>query len=269
MNKTIGILGCGWLGLPLATELVHTHYQVVGSTTTQEKLKQLKKIGITPFLIQLSETGIEGDIQGFLKDVDVLLINVPPRLRSTPKEDYVKKISHLHKALIAAKIKMVIFISSTSVYGDHQGRVTEATLAEPSSESGKQLLAAEDLLRNDRNLNVTIIRFGGLIGPNRHPANFVAGKTGLSNGMAPVNLIHLDDCVGIIRTVIANNPTNLLINGVYPLHPSKQEYYTEEATKKGIVPPSYLPSSNDKNHKIIENTPEIVKIYQYHTSIIS
>ena len=44
-NK-IGIIGCGWLGLPLAKEFVSNNYKVKGSTTTKEKLEILENEGI-------------------------------------------------------------------------------------------------------------------------------------------------------------------------------------------------------------------------------
>ena len=269
MNSNIGILGCGWLGLPLASTMVKNKYSVHGSTTSQDKIEALKEKGITPYLIKLSENGITGDIDGFLTDIDILIINIPPRLRRDPKENYVKRITHLHKALIVTKIRTIIFISSTSVYGDLQGTVTEDTQPQPNTESGRQLFETEAIFKENKDLNTTIIRFGGLIGPNRHPAKFLSGKKDLTNGMDPVNLIHLNDCIGLIRTVIEKKHSNILINGVYPLHPTKEEYYTSEARKIDVVPPTFLPSNHLKSSKIIENSPKTVKIYQYHTSIIS
>ena len=38
----ISIMGCGWLGLPLAAQLVKAGYNVKGSTTTPEKLEVLQ-----------------------------------------------------------------------------------------------------------------------------------------------------------------------------------------------------------------------------------
>ena len=40
-KETITILGCGWLGLPLAQTLVKEGYSVKGSTTTEDKLEVL------------------------------------------------------------------------------------------------------------------------------------------------------------------------------------------------------------------------------------
>ena len=66
MNSNIGILGCGWLGLPLASTMVKNKYSVHGSTTSQDKIEALKEKGITPYLIKLSENGITYEITGFL-----------------------------------------------------------------------------------------------------------------------------------------------------------------------------------------------------------
>ena len=42
MNQRISILGCGWLGLPLAVELISKGYKVNGSTTSMTKVRELE-----------------------------------------------------------------------------------------------------------------------------------------------------------------------------------------------------------------------------------
>lgn len=268
MNKKIGVIGCGWLGLPLAISFVKKGYTVHGTTTSEEKIIPLTKDGITPFLISLSENAIKGDISGFLKDLGVLVVNVPPRLRGKgAKESYVKKMHLLHQEINNAKIDKIIFVSSTSVYGTIEGDVSEKTTPKPVTESGRQLLAAEELFKNDTKLQTTIIRFGGLIGPERHPVTMLSGRQGLSNGKAPVNLIHLNDCINIIQTTIFNNWWNIIFNGVYPYHPSKEKYYTKKALELRIQAPDYK-SDNSKKGKIVHSETLInVKNYQFITTI--
>jgi 3-hydroxyisobutyrate dehydrogenase-like beta-hydroxyacid dehydrogenase len=53
MGIKISILGCGWLGLPLAKSLLAKSYEVKGSTTSENKLEVLINAGILPFQIQL------------------------------------------------------------------------------------------------------------------------------------------------------------------------------------------------------------------------
>lgn len=269
MNNRIGILGCGWLGFPLAKALIKDHYIVKGTTSTPQKMDVLLEAGIDPFLISLGENGITGDLEDFVKDLNTLIINIPPNLRGSKRESYIHKIQHLGRAIRNTSLKNCIFISSTSVYGDISGAATELTLPRPNSESGQQLLAAEGIIKQMAGLDTTIIRFGGLIGPDRHPINQLAGRKDLLNGNERINLIHLDDCIGLIKTILLENHWNRTINGVYPHHPTKKEYYTSEALKKGLFPPSYSPSPAEKEHKTIENSPLTVKIYQYKTTIIS
>lgn len=240
-----------------------------GTTTTPQKMEMLLEMGIDPFQISLTENGIFGDLDGFVRDLNTLIINIPPNLRGIQKESYTSKIQHLGHAIQNSSLKNLIFISSTSVYGDVPGTVTENTPPKPNTESGKQLLAAEGLIRDLTDLNTAIIRFGGLIGPNRHPITHLAGRKDLPNGDERINLIHLDDCIGLIKTILTTNRWNITINGVYPYHPTKKEYYTSEALKKGLFPPSYSSNPTEKEHKTIENALHIVKIYRYKTTIIS
>ena len=76
----IGIIGCGWLGLPLAKLFLKNDFLVKGSTTSKEKIKNLKSHNIEPHLIEIKDTEIFGDVQSFLKDLDVLIINIPPHI---------------------------------------------------------------------------------------------------------------------------------------------------------------------------------------------
>lgn len=252
MSNTIAIIGCGWLGLPLAKELIKEQYTIKGSTTSVEKISLLDKEGIEPYFIKLNENGIEGAIHNFLKDTDTLIINVPPRLRGAYKENYIVKMHLLYAEIKKTSIKNIVFISSTSVYGDIDGEVTEQTTPEPTTESGKQLLISEAIFE-DSDLNVSIIRFGGLISEDRHPVTMLSKKDNLSNGNMPINLIHRNDCIRIIKSTIKNNWWDLIINGVYPYHPKKQEYYKIEALNRGLKVPDYKPNSPEKGKIIISD----------------
>lgn len=262
-------MGCGWLGTPLAESLLQKGHKIHGSTTSGEKCALLEQKGIQGFLIRLSENRIEGDISGFLTNVDVLIINIPPKLRGTARENYVQKIQLLHNAIKASKTRKVIFVSSTSIYGDVNGEVTEDTVPQPNTESGRQLLAAENLLTNDKALQTTIVRFGGLIGVDRHPINMLAGRQGLSNGEAYVNLIHQKDCIRILEHIIDQDWWNEVFNGVYPYHPTKKEYYTSEALNKGLQSPEYEVNNTVKGKKVLPFRLISVKKFSFETSIVS
>jgi len=253
LKNTIGIMGCGWLGLPLAKSFIQAGYNVHGSTTNKDKLDTLEKEGIKPFMVILSEESVTGSITEFLNKLDILIINVPPRLRGNNNENYVLKMNLLHYEIGKSSVKKIVFVSSTSVYGAAKGEVTEDTLPIPVTESGRQLVEAENIFQNDKSLQTTILRFGGLIGPNRHPVTMLSGKKGLTNGNDPVNLIHLNDCIHLIKTVLENNWWDQIFNGVYPDHPLKRDYYCQMADKNKLPKPQYLNPESLKSGKIIHS----------------
>lgn len=137
----------------------------------------------------------------------------------------------------------------------------------PVTESGKQLVEAENIFLNDKSLQTTILRFGGLIGPNRHPITMLSGKKGLSNGNEPVNLIHLNDCIHLIKTVLENNWWNQIFNGVYPDHPLKSDYYSHMADKNMLPRPQYLQHKSIKSRKIILSRNFLNKDVPFYTGI--
>jgi nucleoside-diphosphate-sugar epimerase len=260
-------MGCGWLGLPLAKSLIQAGYHVHGSTTNKDKLDTLEQEKIKPFMVILGEESVTGSITEFLDRLDVLIINIPPKLRGNNNESYVLKMKFLHNQIGKSSIKKILFVSSTSVYGAAEGEVTEDTPPMPVTESGRQLLEAEKIFQNDKSLQTAIIRFGGLIGPDRHPVTMLSGKEGLTNGNDPVNLIHLYDCIHLIKTVIENNWWNQIFNGVYPDHPLKRDYYSHIADKNSLSRPQYLPSEFNKIGKIIISRNFLNKNVHFYTDI--
>ncbi len=268
MNKSIGVLGSGWLGTPLAETFAQEGYTVKGSTTTKEKFDLLSKKGASPYLILLEENRIEGNIEEFLDELEVIIINVPPGLRSNPTSSYPKKMKLLLDYIKKSKVLHVLFVSSTSVYGNLEGEITEDTPPAPSTNSGKQLLETEELFLKETNFSTSIVRFGGLISEDRHPIFRLSGKE-LTNGEELVNLIHRKDCIHMIKTIIENGYWNEVFNGVYPYHPTKSEYYTSEAKKRGIPPPNYKHLSENISKKKVIFRNFYVKNHDLTTSISS
>lgn len=240
MNKTIGVLGCGWLGLPLARELQASGNRVRGSSTSPGKLAGITAQGIEAFLLELGPQGFRGPITEFLQGLDVLVFNIPPGLRRTPGADYVGQIGQLMQAVRQVALPRLIYVSSTSVYGRFQGLVDETVLPEPDTESGRQLLEAEALVWQDHIRRSTlIIRLGGLLGPDRHPAAMLSGRTGLTGGTDPVNLIRQHEALHILRLALERSDWEGVVNAVHPEHPSKAAFYGREARRLGLEPPSY------------------------------
>ncbi len=247
-KKTISILGCGWLGLPLGKHLVNNGYSVRGSTTTKDKLRLLIESGIEPYLIDLNN--FDGNASGDFFKTEILLINIPPG-KTAVDCSYVEQIKKLESYFAGGKVKKILFVSSTSVYGNANREIDEENELTPETSAGKVLAAVEKYLVGQPNIKATILRFGGLIGPNRNPAKYFAGKKNIPEGAVPVNLIHLDDCIGIVSEIIISDSWNQVFNACAEMHPTRAEYYKKACVRLGLPEPSFINERN--NFKIISS----------------
>jgi len=262
----ISVLGCGWLGLPLAKKLLAEGHTVKGSTTNRDKMASLTAEGIIPFRIQIFEEGVQGDLTSFLSDAEILIIDIPPGTRQDPETNFVGKTGRLKEFIERSPVKHVLFVSSTSVYEDTEAipEYTEDDPANGTSPNSLQLRGAETLLKKCENCTVSIVRFGGLIGPGRHPVKYLAGRKNIANPGAPVNLIHQEDCIGIILAIIEKNAWGDVFNAVNPEHPSKEEYYRRMAADRNLAIPEFDTQQVSKG-KIIRSVKveeELGYIYQ-------
>jgi nucleoside-diphosphate-sugar epimerase len=258
--NSISVLGCGWLGLPLAEQLIGQNFLVKGSVTRPEKLPLLHQKKIIPYCIQLTDASIAGDQQEEFFNSDLLIVNFPPGRKPDVINHHTAQIRQLIKAVNQSSIRQVIFISSSAVYPDLNREVFETEKNQPSKDSGKALLEGEQMLRSQEKFSTTIIRFGGLIGPERHPGKFLAGKKNVANGGAPVNIIHRDDCIALIAELIQQQAWGEIFNACANIHPSRKEFYTIAAEQLGLEIPSF--SGDAVEFKII-NSDKIKKRLGY------
>lgn len=245
--KKVSVLGCGWFGFAFAKALVAQGYSVNGSTTTETKLTTLTDAQIEPYLVNFTTAKVEADPSFF--ECDALFICIPPKRNSAELQDYPAKV----KSIIAAakgKAAQIVLISSTSVFADDNQLVNEESTTCPDTDSGRVVVAAEEILKAETH-NFTIIRFAGLIGPERNPGRFFAGKTGVPNGLAPVNLIHQTDAVGIAIRLLEKQAFGRIYHACSPLHPAKMDFYMEAAKTSGLALPEFI--AEKKNWKIVES----------------
>jgi len=242
-GKTISILGCGWLGLPLGEHLARLGYPVKGSTTSVEKYEALRSKGIEPFQLTVTDEQVVADRLAEFLDADVLIVNFPPKRRDDIETYYPAQFERLLPALSASRVRHLLFVSSTSVYPDLNREVVEEETVLPDKASGKALLRAENLLLSQPGFSTTVVRFSGLIGYDRMPGRFLAGKTNVENGDAPINVIHRDDCIAILTQLIGQEVWGEVFNASADVHPTRKEFYTLAATAIGLKAPDFLPQA--------------------------
>ncbi len=243
-NKSISIVGCGWLGLPLATYLAKNGWRVNGSTTTEDKLPTLSDRGIQPFL--LSASNQFDDIEA-LFDVDVLFLNIPPR---NDRTNHLEQMQALQQQAKGGAIKWVILVSSTGIYPNANREVSE-TDADPNAKSrgGVNFWEVEQIWRQHPSWQSTILRFGGLYGPGRDPNRFLQDKTAIPGGLNPVNMIHLEDCIGVVASLLRNGPIDDTYNVCSPKKLTRKAFYERAAQSRHLPPPSFI--ENKTNWKLV------------------
>lgn len=252
--KTISILGCGWLGLPVAERLVQRGYRVKGSTTSPDKIPRLADAGIEPYLLKLDPWSHGEQVGDFFR-ADTVFFNIPPGRRRPDVEAFFSAvIDSLITELHYAPVDFVVFASSTSVYAPMNGTVYEIDAGKPRpwSLSGRALLDAESRLMADSHFDTTVLRFAGLYGYDRKPGRFLAGKKTVENGAAPVNLVHRDDAVAVVEAIVERDVRGEILNVCADEHPTRAAFYTRAAQWLGLDPPVFADES-DASFKIVSN----------------
>ncbi|HVW95164.1 MAG TPA: NAD(P)H-binding protein [Mucilaginibacter sp.] len=233
----VSILGYGWYGEALAQTLLQNGYQVKVSVTSASKAEKFATPDLIVYIANFKADGEHYDPVFF--DCDVIVVGIPPKSRHGEGADYLPKIKRIIDAIIKYRVKKVIYISSTAVYGEGNRMVTEANIPDTETETGRILIEAENCFRNQLSFQTTIIRFGGLVGPGRHPGRFFSGKTDIPNGRAPVNLIHRDDCTGITHAVLVRDLFGRVLNAVCSHHPAKMDFYTRASASAKLPLPGF------------------------------
>ena len=241
MVTKIGVLGCGWLGLPLAKRLVTEGYRVKGSVTGEMKISKLAAGGITPFLIDLSAPDVF-ELQVFLEELDVLIVTVPPKFTSADF-DVISGFRWLVHHIELQRVSRVVYVSSISVYEDRPDFPVyleeEASVA--TSGKSEKLIQLENLFLKSTKFRTGVLRLGGLLGEDRHPIRYLSGRTNVPNPAAPVNLVHQRDCIEVILSLLEQDWFGGVLNVVSPEHPSKQDYYNSAAGKARLPRPRFSP----------------------------
>jgi nucleoside-diphosphate-sugar epimerase len=246
----ISIIGLGWIGLPTATILANTHH-VIGSTTSAEKATELTATGIHAIHFELIPFPKGKGFQQLFSS-EILVVNIPPKSRTSSGEYYLEQIRFLRSMVDQSAIKKVIFISSTSVY-------PKVARFEPYLESEKfdtkqagndVIYQSELLFSKERNYDLTILRFGGLIGEDRVPGKYVVGKEDVV-GHTRVNYIYRMDAVGVIAWIIEKSLWNQTYNGVAPVHSHRKEVFDKNVEKLGLEPPKSYQASQEGVDRII------------------
>jgi nucleoside-diphosphate-sugar epimerase len=266
MDKKIALLGCGWLGFPLALKLKSVGYTVLGTTTSQSKVELFERNSILPVVCAVGDS--ENGIQPLIDfQPSVLFITYPLGARRMQENEHLFHVEWIKSHLNLNSLQQVVLTSSTSVYPDGFGVMDETNTIRPEGK-GLMQLEFEEGLKEIFGDKLVILRLAGLIGEGRHPGKFLAGRKGLSNGDAPVNLVQLSDVLDFCEIVVSRNVLNTVYNVCNDEHPAKEVYYFNKALESNLEPPQFEKTFLNGNYKIISNKKGKKELFFFYKGLI-
>ncbi len=208
------IAGCGDVGSRLGILLAQRGWQVYG-------LRRRAELVPAPIIALGGDLAEPGGLEGLPEGLDSLVYIAAPMVRTldTYRSIYLDGPIHLLEALgdQVARLRRVIFVSSTSVYGDCGGHwADEKTPPRPQGFNGEIVLQAEGLWARS-GLPLTIVRMAGLYGPDRLWMVRRVQEGGLTCQDEPplwTNRIHVEDAARLLAHVLGMQAPGRLYVGV-------------------------------------------------------
>ena len=271
------IVGCGYVGLPLAAELARQGHEVFGLRRSESADAELKRAGITPLHGDITRpeslTTLPSQLDWIVNCVASGGGNADDYRRL-----YLQGTRNLVEWLAPTPPKKFVYTSSTGVYGQTDGSlVTETSLTEPATETAKVLLETERVLMDavhrggasvlasrgghrfvnaqskgsdeslpsKPSLPAVILRVAGIYGPERGYLlkQFLRGEARIEGkGERILNMIHRDDLIGVIIAALENGKSGEIYNAADDEPVSQLDFFIWLAGKLGKPLPPAVPA---------------------------
>jgi len=200
MDKTLISFGHGYSARALAHLLVPQGWTIYATTRNPDKAPAFRAEGVIPVLWP------DDDLTEAFAKASHILISAGPDENGDP---VLARYGADIRAL-APRLEWAGYLSTTGVYGDHQGGwVDEAAPLTPATRRGQLRVAAEEQWRAIDGLPLHIFRLAGIYGPGRGPFEKVRRGTArriVKPGQV-FSRIHVADIAQVVAASIARpNP---------------------------------------------------------------
>jgi nucleoside-diphosphate-sugar epimerase len=258
LHYDFAIVGAGWLGEALALSLIGDQKTVIATCRTAEKKARLESSELSTLLYQLGDDVSEKTLKPLFQ-AQTLILNIAP---GSMKQDIAHFIACM-KGLIDQFMQTprtqdhqphIIFISTTSVYGEQVRTIIEDSVTDPITISAKAHVELEQYLHAQYQGQTTVLRLAGLVGANRHPVRHLVKKSPLASANKRVNLVDRRDVIAAIKAIGDKKVWGETLHLCSHEHPSRQDYYCWAAKKLGLQEPEFTDEKVEDVGKIIDST---------------
>jgi nucleoside-diphosphate-sugar epimerase len=214
------IVGCGYIGLPLGTELRKVGHEVFGLRRSLAAAPELRAAGIQPLHGDICEPT---DLARLPAAYDWVINSVSASGGGVEeyRAVYLEGTRNLIAWLTPNPPKKFVYTSSTSVYGQNDGSiVSEESPTQPEAETAKVLVETEQLLlgaARKKQFPAIILRLAGIYGPDRGYwfKQFIRGAAKIEgDGQRFLNMIHRDDVAGAVIAALERGQPGGIYNVV-------------------------------------------------------
>lgn len=203
MTQTLFSFGHGYSAQALSRHIAPKGWRILGTTRDSEGMEAIRDSGAEPLVWPGQEPNLDG--------VTHLLISTAPNAEGDP----VLAALGDEIARRAAQFTWVGYLSTTAVYGDHQGGwVDEDTPPAPTAKRGKWRMLAEQQWSSIPDLPIHIFRLAGIYGPGRGPFSKLK-RGGLRRIIKPGQVfsrIHVEDIAQILDASMTNSNPGRVYN---------------------------------------------------------
>ncbi len=209
------IIGCGYVGSAVAQHWQTKGFDVLVTTTREERVAELSEISNRVEVLVASD---KDHLKEVLRDRQIVLLCVASKRGANYADTYLTSAKAMSEVLPHTAVEQLIYTSSVSVYGEHNGAwVSELMPPLPMTDNGKIIEQTEKTLLSATTpqQKVCVLRLGGIYGPGRTLENIysrAAGTTRPGKGEEATNWVHLNDIVGGIDWVREKQ-----LSGIYNL----------------------------------------------------
>ncbi len=231
-QKAVLILGCGYFGKMFAQKLAFSGRFVVGTVRRDVELGVVRTRGAEPVLFDGADVS---ELERYRGRIEAVVQSIPP-LGAGPEAELVARLADWG-------VTRGLYISSTSVYGDHGGApVTEDSPCDPDSPKGRARLEAEATWAAAP-FPTAILRPSGIYGPGRSLLHrLAAGRYRLiGDGGALTNRVHVADLVSLADAALKNPARGAIHLATDGAPASQREVVEWICARVPLAPPDAIP----------------------------
>lgn len=257
------IAGCGYVGIPLATELIKAGHEVYAFNRTNALQVEIEKAGIH-FLT--ADVSVRGSLDGLPAPFDwiVDMVSAGGGGAAEYRKTYLEGARNFIDWLKPSPPRKFVFIGSTAVYGQNDGsQVKEESPTDPAQETARILVETEHALMEafqNQKFPSIVLRVAGIYGPDRGYwlRQFLQNEAVIEgHGDRFSNMIHRDDLVQAILGALKSGRPGEVYNVVddEPVSQLHLFRWLSDATGKPMPPYATPEQSRSRNstHKRVLN----------------